>query len=73
MPFQRPTEKREAIAEAEKLQLSANHFYFVLLDELYTDIDNGKAKRHYQKALGLAKTQTGKLTIQKKTGSVGGG
>jgi RNA polymerase sigma factor (sigma-70 family) len=58
--------KQEAIAEAEKLNLSGNHFYFTLLGELYTDIDNKKAKDHFQKALDLAKTQTDKQTIQKR-------
>jgi len=58
--------KQEAIAEAEKLNLSANHFYFTLLGELYTEIDNKKAKDNFQKALELAKTQADKQTIQKK-------
>src|SRR6187455_145029 len=47
--------KGEAITEAEKLNLPDNHFYFTLLGELYTDIDNKKAKEHFQKALGLQK------------------
>jgi RNA polymerase sigma-70 factor (ECF subfamily) len=58
--------KEEAIAEAEKLNLTGNHFYFTLLGELYKDIDNRKAKMNFQKALSLAKTQTDKQTIQKK-------
>jgi len=58
--------KKEAIAEAEKLNLADNHFYFVLLGELYTGIDNKKAKENFQKAFELAKTQTDKQTIQKK-------
>lgn len=58
--------KPDAITEAEKLNLSDNHFYFTLLGELYTDIDNKKAKDSFQKALELAKTQTDKQTIQKK-------
>ncbi len=58
--------KQEAITEAEKLNLTNNHFYFVLLGELYTDIDNKKAKQNFQKALSIAKTQTDKLTIQKR-------
>jgi len=60
------TGKQEAITEAEKLKLSDNHFYFTLLGELYTDIDNNKAKQNFQKAISLAKTQTDKQTIQKK-------
>ena len=58
--------KPEAIIEAEKLNLTNNHFYFTLLGELYTGMDNGKASRHFQQALALAKTQTDKQMIQKK-------
>jgi RNA polymerase sigma-70 factor (ECF subfamily) len=58
--------KEEAIVEAEKLKLSDNHFYFTLLGELYTGLDHDKARRHFQQALSLAKTQTDKQTIQKK-------
>ena len=58
--------KQEAITEAEKLSLTGNHFYFALLGELYTDIDNIKAKQNFQKALSLARTPTDKQTIQKK-------
>ena len=58
--------KEKAIKEAEKLNLSGNHFYFVLLGELYTGIDNTIAKKNFQKAFELAKTQTDKQTIQKK-------
>ncbi len=58
--------KKAAIAEAEKLNLKDNHFYFTLLGELYTGIDNQKAKQHFEEALSLAKTQTDRQTIQKK-------
>jgi RNA polymerase sigma-70 factor (ECF subfamily) len=58
--------KQEAIIEAEKLNLTDNHFYYTLLGELYTDIDSKKAKQNFQKAILLAKTQTDKQTIQKK-------
>ena len=57
---------REAIIEAEKLNLADNHFYSTLLGELYTDINNDKAKENFQKAFSIAKTQTDKQTIQKK-------
>jgi RNA polymerase sigma-70 factor (ECF subfamily) len=43
--------KREAICEAEKLNLTSNHFYFTLLGELYTEIDNNKAKDNFKKRL----------------------
>ncbi|WP_435356735.1 RNA polymerase sigma factor [Emticicia sp. SJ17W-69] len=55
-----------AIVEAEKLNLSDNHFYFTLLGELYREIDHNKAKMNYEKALILAKTKTDKQTIQSK-------
>ena len=58
--------KREAIAEAEKLQLTHDHFYFMLLGELYTDIDNKKARDYFHKALSLARTETDKKTIRNK-------
>lgn len=58
--------KQEAITEAEKLSLTGNHFYFALLGQLYTGIDNIKAKQNFQKALSLAKTLTDKQTIQRK-------
>jgi RNA polymerase sigma factor (sigma-70 family) len=59
-------EKAEAIIEAEKLNLNNNHYYFTLLGELYTGIDNNKARQHFKQALSLAKTHTDKQTIQKK-------
>lgn len=57
--------KKKAIEEAEKLGLTGNHFYFVLLGELYKAIDNEKARLNFQKAFLLARTQTDKETIQK--------
>jgi RNA polymerase sigma-70 factor (ECF subfamily) len=56
--------KAIAIAEAEKLNLSGNHFYFTLLGELYKGIDDGKAKQHYIRAYTLAKTKSDKQIIQ---------
>jgi RNA polymerase sigma-70 factor (ECF subfamily) len=58
--------KQTAIGEAEKLNLASNHYYFTLLGELYTGIDNKKANQHFQKAFELAKTHADKQTIQKK-------
>jgi predicted RNA polymerase sigma factor len=60
------TGKREAIVEAEKLNLTGNQFYHTLLGELYKDIDNRKAKEHLAMAYSLAKTQTDRQLIQKK-------
>ena len=58
--------KEAALAEAEKLQLTNNHYYFVLLGELYTDIDDYRAKENFQKAILLAKTNADKRSIQNK-------
>jgi RNA polymerase sigma factor (sigma-70 family) len=58
--------KQEAIAEAEKLNLVNNHFYFALLGELYTGIDDIQARENLEKALLLAKSIADKQTIQKK-------
>ena len=56
--------QEEALREAEKLKLENNHFYFLLLGELYKNIDNEKAKLNLEKAFALAKTQTEKQVIQ---------
>lgn len=58
--------KEEAIIEAEKLNLTDNHFYFALLGELYLDIDRSKSEENFRKALSLAKTSHDKSSIQKK-------
>lgn len=57
---------KAALDEAEKLQWNDNHFYFVLLGELYKDIDAGKARTHFERAYALAGTQTEKEGIRKK-------
>jgi len=58
--------KQEAIVQAEKLKLTDNPFYFALLGELYTDIDNSMAIEYYRQAMSLARTSTGKELMQKK-------
>lgn len=58
--------KQEAIAEAEKINLVDNHFYYALLGELYTGVDTKKATLNFEKAHALAKTQADKNTLQKK-------
>jgi RNA polymerase sigma-70 factor (ECF subfamily) len=58
--------KERAIIEAEKLNLTNNHFYFTLLGELYMGIDNSKAKQFFQLALSIARTQTDIQIIEKK-------
>ena len=58
--------KKEAIIEAEKLKLTDNQFYFTLLGELYTGIDNEQAKLNFKKALHIARSPADKQVIQKK-------
>ncbi len=58
--------KEAAISEAEKLQLTDNHFYFSLLGELYVDADKKKASMNFEKALKLAKTSSDKMMIRKR-------
>jgi len=62
--------KEAAIREAEQLGLVDNHFYYVLLGELYTGIDNGRALQHFQKALILAKTLPEQRVIREKIASL---
>jgi RNA polymerase sigma factor (sigma-70 family) len=55
-----------ALEEVESLKLEDSHFYFLLLSELYKDIDREKALVNLKKASDLAKTQTEKEDIKKK-------
>jgi predicted RNA polymerase sigma factor len=63
--------KNEAIAQAEKLQLTDNHYYYTLLGELYKDIDREKSKCNFDKAFAMAKTNADKQTILKKLADLG--
>jgi len=58
--------KPAAIAEAEKLNLTSNQFYFALLGELYTGIDDNQARLHFQRAADLARTAADKQALQRK-------
>jgi RNA polymerase sigma factor (sigma-70 family) len=58
--------KEQAIIEAGKLDLTDNHFYFALLGELYSGIDDELAKQNLEQAIALAKTQNDKQAIQKR-------
>ena len=55
-----------AIAEAEKLSLTTNHFYFTLLGELYQSVDTDRAKENFDRALVMAKSVSDKKIIQDK-------
>ena len=57
--------KQAAILEAEKLGLTKNHLYHVLLGWLYTGVDNEKAKEHLNLALVYANTETERIGIRK--------
>jgi predicted RNA polymerase sigma factor len=58
--------KKEAIIEAEKINLTGNHLYHSLLGELYTGVDNTKAISHLQNALALARSTADKTLISNK-------
>jgi len=57
--------KKEAIVEAEKLNLTDNHFYYSLLGNLYADFDKQKALEILSIAFDLAKTVSDKNVIRK--------
>jgi len=57
--------KEEAIKEAEKLNLTDNHFYYSLLGNLYSEVDTKKSLQHFETAFGLAKTTSDKNIISK--------
>lgn len=63
--------KSVAIVEAEKLKLNENHFYYSLLGNLYTDIDDTAALKYYRKALHLASSNADKITITKHIQQLG--
>jgi RNA polymerase sigma-70 factor (ECF subfamily) len=61
-----------ALVEAERLNLEGNPFYFALLGELYTGIDDGKAGECYRQAMGLARTEADRAALKKKVEGLGG-
>jgi RNA polymerase sigma factor (sigma-70 family) len=61
---------RTALAEAEKLKLEDNYFYFILMGELYKNIDSRSAKANFLKAYSLAQTHTDKQVLEKKIDSL---
>ncbi len=58
--------KQTAIREAEKLNLTDNHFYYSLLGYLYTDLDDGKAISYFEMAQQKAKTDNDKSLLNNK-------
>jgi len=61
---------KAALAEVKTLQLEDNHFYFVLLGELYQDLDKNKAIANFNKAKNLAKITLEKEIIQQKIDAI---
>jgi RNA polymerase sigma factor (sigma-70 family) len=60
-----------ALEEALKLKLENNHFYYVLLGELYKHMDNKLAVLSWNRALELVKTDTERQGILKKIQALG--
>jgi RNA polymerase sigma factor (sigma-70 family) len=58
--------KAAAIMEAEKQNMTDHQLYYLLLGELYTGINDEKAKLNYEKALDMAKNETSKGLLRKK-------
>lgn len=57
--------KEQAISEVEKLGLTDNYFYYSLLGNLYTDINDDKALQHYATALKLANSTADRTLMTK--------
>jgi len=55
-----------ALTEAKSLGMNDNHYYFVLLGELYKGIDLQLARIHFQKAHDMARTDAEKQLILDK-------
>lgn len=60
-----------ALAEAEKLKLTGNPFYYALLGELYSSIDNARARENFMSAIQLAKTDADREALRSKLKSLG--
>lgn len=58
--------KEIALAEAEKLQLTNNRFYYVLLGELFSGKNNQEAAKHFLTAISLSKNENERQVITKK-------
>lgn len=60
-----------AIAEAEKLQLHNNPYYYTLLGELYSITDSSRAREYYYQALNSAKSLNDQKLILQKLDNLG--
>jgi RNA polymerase sigma factor (sigma-70 family) len=57
---------KQAIIEAEKLELGDNHLYHTLLGELYSTIDTNKAIEHFEQAIKQSRSAADKKVIKNK-------
>ncbi|WEK35013.1 MAG: sigma-70 family RNA polymerase sigma factor [Candidatus Pseudobacter hemicellulosilyticus] len=64
--------KERGIQEAEKLQLTSNPFYYSLLGNLYTGINNATAITHYERALALTRATSDRQTISRNIAALTG-
>jgi RNA polymerase sigma factor (sigma-70 family) len=60
------TGNKTALAQAMKLPVQNNHFYFALLGELYTTIDPDLARENFEHAVRLATTASDRQTLEEK-------
>jgi RNA polymerase sigma-70 factor (ECF subfamily) len=58
--------KEEGIQEALLLGLENNRFYFLLLGDLYTGVDDERALLNLSEALALARTPAERVVLQKR-------
>jgi RNA polymerase sigma factor (sigma-70 family) len=58
--------KQLAIAQAEKLQMNDNHYFLVLMGELYSGFRNDKSIEYFRKAEQLAKSKMEKQILKRK-------
>jgi RNA polymerase sigma factor (sigma-70 family) len=58
--------RQQAIQEALQLQLTGNHYYHILLGELYKETDTALARQHFEKALSIAINPTERKMIMDK-------
>ncbi len=68
--FSKVAGKEKAILEGEKLVLAGNVFYHSLLGNLYTNVNNQKAKQHFLMALDLTNSTYDRATIHQNLKSL---
>jgi RNA polymerase sigma factor (sigma-70 family) len=58
--------KQAALEEALKLKLEGNPYYFALLGELWTGVDDDRAREAYRRAMELAKTEADREAMRRR-------